>query len=200
MNHIETILFLPTLISINKITKHPNYGRLFFHSLLTFFSIYEIYNNKLYFLNELNTLYEYNYYGNKCNIIALQYFLYDLKYIYKKKQYLLHHIIFINAILYSFYFNKYSKITIYMGLHEISSIFLDLKLLNIYPEISSKCFYSTFLFIRISSLPIITYYIFYIDYFIFTIFCINCFLHICWLYTSLTLKKNTKIHILNKNY
>mgnify|MGYP001405202425 CR=1 FL=1 len=200
MKHTETILFLPILISINKITNNKNYGRLFFHTITLVCCIYEIINNKLFYFSELNNLLEYNYIGEKCSIIALMYFNYDIINIYKKIPYLLHHSIYIFGISYALYYNFFTKIAIYLFLHEISSIFLDLKLLNIYPEICDVLFKLNFVIIRIGSLPIITYKLYYQNKFIFILSSINCYLHVYWILNSLTFfkKPSTKIHILNK--
>ena len=123
MAHLDTALFLPANIFINRLTSNPNYGRLFFHLLLASLSGYEIINKQLFYFENLDN---YNYIGEKCTIIAMQYFISDLYYVYNKPQYLFHHFICIFGMTYAITFEKYYILALYLYLGEISSIFLDL--------------------------------------------------------------------------
>ena len=54
-------------------------------------------------------------------------------------------------------YKKFGVLSLFINSHEISSIFLTLKYLNIYPTLSKPLFYTTFILLRLTTLPILTY-------------------------------------------
>lgn len=178
MRHIDTILFFPTFLYFYKNNKEI--GRLFFYIVLSSFSFYEFIDKKMYYFQH-NDLNEYNYIGDKCRILVTQYFLIDIFYVVNKSM-LFHHILVLNALCVSYILNVGYYLTLYLSLNEISSIFLALNILNIYPKYSNLCFMITFFIFRILLLPILTY-IYSYDIFIFTILLLDNSLHGYWVIT-----------------
>lgn len=76
---------------------------------------------------QYNDLNEYNYFGEKCRILVNQYFLIDIFYVSNKAFFFLHHRLILIGLSWSNY------LTLYLCLNEISSIFLALKILKIFP-------------------------------------------------------------------
>lgn len=154
MNYIS-ILFLPSYIFIERLTGNINYSKIFCFSLIGFISLNEIINKK-YYLN-LDALSENNNVAINVSYISLQYFLYDLKNLFNQPAYFIHHMLSIIGIMYIIIYKQFGVFSLFMYCHEISSIFLTLKYLNIYPILSEPLFYITFILLRLTTLPILTY-------------------------------------------
>ena len=93
------------------------------------------------------------------------------------------------------YLNQAYYLTLYLCLNEISSIFLALNILNIYPKYSNLCFMITFFIFRILLLPILTY-IYNYNNVVFTILFLDNCLHGDWV---ITLSKKFLIKSLNSD-
>jgi len=143
------LTFLPLYITINKLTKNDDYGRIFFYNVLVLLSSYEIYDKNLYNIIYLNFA-DYNYIGKQTVYISLQYFLYDLIFYVNTIDYAFHHllILFFGELL--LYKDKYYVGTLIINLNEISSTFHCLKILNIKKELTSILLYLSFFIFRIS--------------------------------------------------
>tara|TARA_B100000424_G_C22933404_1_gene496578 strand:- start:1772 stop:2335 length:564 start_codon:yes stop_codon:yes gene_type:complete len=159
-------------------------GRLFFYINLTGLSFYEFIDKKMYYFQH-NDLNQYNYIGDKCRILVAQYFLVDIFFV-KNKAMLFHHVLILFGLGWSYYLNQAFYLTLYLCLNEISSIFLALKNLNIYPKYSNLCFIITFFIFRIMLLSILTY-IYKYNNLVFTILMLDNFLHSFWV---ISLSKN----------
>lgn len=182
IQHIDTLLFFPIFLYFFKINKE--FGRLFFYIVLTSLSFYEFIDKKMYYFQH-NDLNEYNYIGDKCRIIVTQFFLVDIFFVTNKPM-LFHHILVLFALGSSYMLNIAYYLTLYLSLNEISSIFLALKILKIFPKYSNLCFMITFFIFRILLLPILTY-IYSYNNLIFTILLLDDCLHGYWV---ITLSKN----------
>lgn len=143
------LTFLPLYMTINKLTKEDNYGRLLFYNILVLLSSYEIYDKNLYNIIYLDFA-DYNYIGKQTVYISLQYFLYDLIFYVDTIDYVFHHLLFISGTIYFVYTDKYHIGTLFISLNEISSIFHSLKILNIKKELTSILLYFSFFIFRIS--------------------------------------------------
>lgn len=178
MQHIDTTLFFPMFLYFYKNNKEI--GRLFFYIVLSSFSFYEFIDKKMYYF-QYNDLNEYNYFGEKCRILVTQYFLIDIFYV-SNKAFFLHHMLILIGLSWSYYLNQAYYLTLYLCLNEISSIFLALKILKIFPKYSNLCFMITFFIFRILLLPILTY-IYSYNNLVFTILLLDDCLHGYWVIT-----------------
>ena len=143
------LTFLPLYITINKLTKNDNYGRIFFYNILVLSSCYEIYDKNLYNIIYLDFA-DYNYIGKQTVYISLQYFLYDLIFYVDAIDYAFHHLLILFFGEFLLYKDKYYVGTLFISLNEISTIFLSLKILNIKKELTSILLYFSFFIFRIS--------------------------------------------------
>jgi|TARA_B110000967_G_C18884895_1_gene563382 hypothetical protein len=178
IQYIDTILHFPIFLYFYK--KNKEFGRLFFYIVLSSLSFYEFIDKKMYYF-QYNDLNEYNYIGDKCRIIVTQYFLVDIFFVTNKPM-LFHHILILIGLSWSYYLNQAYYLTLYLCLNEISSIFLALNILNIYPKYSNLCFMITFFIFRILLLPILTY-IYNYNNVVFTILFLDNCLHGYWVIT-----------------
>ena len=173
---ISTLFFLPGFLFLFKYNREL--ARLYFYILISGLSLYEFYHKKLYLFNHLD-LNEYNYIGDQCRSIGLQYFIVDIFYI-KDKAFFFHHGLILFAVFLSFYLNQGYYLIIYFSLNEISSIFLSLKLLNIYKKTCNLLFIFNFFIFRILLLPLLTFYYRHI-YHAFIILLLDDILHLYWI-------------------
>lgn len=183
--HPESFLFFPVYIYLYK--NYKEYGRVFFFIIVSSLSLYEFINNEMYYFHK-NDINEYNYIGDKCRILCSQYFFIDLFFVKDKTMYI-HHTLALIIFSQSYIYNRYFIQMIYGSLTEISSIFLSLKFLKVYPKISNILFLSTFFVFRILLLPLVTY-IHINDKNVFTLLCLDCLLHVYWI--TKIIKKNLK--------
>ncbi len=159
-------------------------SRLFFYIFLSGLSFYEFINKKMYYF-QYNDLNEYNYIGDSCRIIVTQYFLTDIFFI-NNKELIFHHCLVLFGLVCSYILNQGYYLIVYLCLNEISSIFLSLNILEIFPKYTNILFIITFFIFRIMLLPILTYI--YIDNnIVFPVLVIDDCLHIYWV---VTLSKN----------
>ncbi len=177
MHALLTIFFIPTYVTIYKVTNNLNIARLYAHSLLVFYPVKELIDNKMY---QFNNLIDYNYTSELSGYIAVQYFIYDSFYIYQQKPYLFHHLLCSFGIMYGIYYNIYHVLFLYLLLGEISTIFLDLCELNICKKINYLLFKINFIVFRLMLLPVLTYKC-YNNTLIFIMLSSDCFLHMYWI-------------------
>lgn len=173
--NIDVILYYPFFFLVYNNNK--KLGRLCFYTILSGLFLYEFIDKEMYYFH-YNDLNEYNYVGNKCRILAIQYFLTDIFFL-NNKSILFHHILMLIAMTWSYILNNGYCLAIYLSLNEISSMFLGLKNLNIFPKYSNICFMISFFVFRILLLPILTY-IYSYNNFIFTALLIDNCLHYYW--------------------
>ena len=188
MTYYDVYCFLPIYLLIEYFTKNIQYSILFFCISVSTYSSYEIINKKYYTLDSFyNIQQEYNIIAEKCVYMCLLYFLYDFfdKSNFKNISFIFHHILFILTCLYVLYYKYYLVYALYLCCHEISTIFLTLKYLNIYKNFSDKMFILTFLSIRCTSLPILVVESYTKDYFLFIILLSDSILHIYWIITKI---------------
>ena len=174
---LNSMFFLPSYLYLFKYNQEL--ARLYFYILLSGIAFYEVINKKMYLFDNLESNhYIYNYVGDQCRSIVFQYFIVDIFFTENKVMFF-HHCLILFAIFLSFINNEGYYLTIYLSLNEISTIFLSLKILNIYKNISNILFMFNFFIFRIILLPILTYHYKNI-YHIFYILLLDDFLHIYW--------------------
>ena len=178
IQYIDTILHFPIFLYFYK--KNKEFGRLSFYIVLSSLSFYEFIDKKMYYF-QYNDLNEYNYIGDKCRILVTQYFLVDIFFVTNKPM-LFHHILVLYALGISYILNQGYYLTLYLSLNEISSIFLALNILKIFPKYSNLCFMITFFIFRILLLPLLTY-IYNHNNLVFTILLLDDCLHGYWVIT-----------------
>ncbi len=203
MFYYDVYSFLPIYILIEYITKNTYYSRLFFTTLVSSYSSYEIINKHYYTLEALNNIEEYNSLAEKCILICLIYFSYDFfnKEIYSSKSFIIHHSLCMCGGLTVLYYKFYGILSLYLICHEISTIFLNLKYLNFYKDFCDKMFVVTFLSIRCTTLPIMVIKSYTKSKFLFILMLADSGLHIFWISQKINniIKKNKKIKINNNN-
>jgi hypothetical protein len=189
-NHPETLLFLPSYILLGRYYNNIEISRLFYHSVILTIGGYElIKNNDFYNMQNLNLLRDYNWYGEKCLLLGLYYYTYDMLYIYTNKEFFFHHYWCIVVIIYSFTYNRGGNLILYLTLNELPILFSDLKLLNFYPKLSDNLFKINFVVFKIMFLPFITYHLStQYDFYTYSLI-IDCLLHAKWIYMSCTNQK-----------
>ena len=195
MVYYDVLLFLPLYISIEYFTKNTYYSRLFFTTLVSGYSIDEILNKRYYTLEALNNIEEYNSVAEKCILISIMYFSYDFfnKETYSSIGFIIHHSICLFGGITILYYKFYGILSLYLCCHEISTIFLNLKHLNICKDFSDKMFLVTFLTIRCTTLPIMVVKTYSKNNYLFIIILIDCGLHIFWISQKIgNIKKKTK--------
>jgi hypothetical protein len=196
MVYYDVIAFLPLYITIEYFTKNTYYSRLFFTTLVSGYSIDEILNKRYYTLEALNNIEEYNSVAEKCILICVLYFSYDLfnKETYTNNGCIIHHAIGLCSGITLLYYSFYGILSLYLCCHEISSIFLSLKHLNICKDFSDKMFIVTFLGIRCTTLPIMVVKTYSKNNYLCFIILIDCGLHIFWISQKIgNIRKKTKI-------
>ena len=196
MVYYDVIAFIPLYIFIEYSTKNIAYSRIFFNVLVSSYSTYEIIDKQYYTLEALNNFEEVNIVSEKCLLICLLYFIYDFfhKDTYNNITISIHHFIAIYGCINLLYCRVYGIITLYLCCHEISTIFLNFRYLNIYKNLCNKLFILTFLSIRCTTLPIITFKLYSKNNTFFIILLIDCGLHIFWISEKInnSIKKNKK--------
>lgn len=198
MIYYDVIAFIPLYIYIEYITKNIFYSRLFFNLLISSYSTYEIINKQYYTLEALDNIQEYSIISEKCVLISMLYFIYDIFYkdIYNDKTFLIHHFLAIYSSITILYYKCYGIFVLYICCHEISTIFLNLEYLNICKNLSNKLFILTFLTIRCTTIPVITFKLYSINNTLFIISLIDCSLHIFWIGENINnIKKKYIINI-----
>ena len=140
MVYYDVLVFLPLYITIEYFTKETYYSRLFFTTLVSGYSIDEIINKRYYTLEALNNIEEYNSVAEKCILICMLYFSYDFfnKETYSSIGFMIHHSICMAGSSIVLYYKFYGILSLYLCCHEISTIFLNLKYLNICKDFSDK--------------------------------------------------------------
>ena len=115
--------------------------------------------------------------------------------------FIIHHVIGLCGGLSILYYKFYGILTLYLCCHEISTIFLNLKHLNICKDFSDKMFIVTFLTIRCTTLPIMVVKTYLKSKFLFIIMLTDCGLHIFWISQKIgNIRKKAKIKAkLNNN-
>lgn len=183
MVYYDVLVFLPLYITIEYFTKETYYSRLFFTTLVSGYSIDEIINKRYYTLEALNNIEEYNSVAEKCILICMLYFSYDFfnKETYSSIGFMIHHSICMAGSSIVLYYKFYGILSLYLCCHEISTIFLNLKYLNICKDFSDKMFIVTFLGIRCTTLPIMVFKTYIKSKFLFIIMLIDSGLHIFWI-------------------
>ncbi len=199
MVYYDVIAFLPLYILIESFTKNINYSRLFFNILVSGYSVNEIVNKRYYTLEALNNIEEYNLVAEKCILICMLYFAYDLfnKEIYTNKGFILHHSIGLCGGFTVLYYKFYGILSLYLTCHEISSIFLNLKYLNICKDFSDKMFIVTFLTIRCTSLPIMVIKAYLKSNILFIAMLADSGLHIFWISQKIGNIRKKRVKILS---
>lgn len=209
VKHNDVICYIPTIYLFNKITNNPEYYRLYFYFLIVGLSSYELYKNPQLISFEYENIVKYNYYGEKFCFYLLTHFIYELIYdkeTYNSLQFIIHHSIFI-LMAFCMLYNKYMFIgALIFGSHEISSIFLSIKRLKLNNQkINNLLDYSfvvSFIGIRCTTLPIITYKVYNKNNtFFYILFCDN-LLHIYWIFLKFKsiYKKSKKYKKNNQKY
>jgi hypothetical protein len=183
MVYYDVIAFLPLYILIESFTKNTYYSRLFFTILVSGYSVNEIVNKRYYTLEALNNIEEYNSVAEKCILMCMLYFSYDFfnKEIYNNNGFIIHNAICLCSGLTILYYKFYGILSLYLCCHEISTIFLNLKHLNICKDFSDKMFIVTFLGIRGTTLPIMVFKTYSKNKYLCFIILIDCGLHIFWI-------------------
>lgn len=181
IQNIDSLLF-PIFLYIYKTSKE--HGILFFFITVSSLSFYQFIDKKMYYFQH-NDLNEYNYIGDKCRLILLQFFLIDIFNV-NNISFFIHHSMVLCGLSWSYYFNRGYNLILYLCLNEISSIFLSLIELKIYPEYSNIMFLITFFIFRIILLPVLTF-IYKYNNFIFAFLMFDNCLHVYWV---VTLSKN----------
>lgn len=206
MVYYDVLLFLPLYITIEYFTKETYYSRLFFTTLVSGYSIDEIINKRYYTLEALNNIEEYNSVAEKCILICILYFSYDFfnKETYTNNGFIIHHVIGLCGGITILYYKFYGILTLYLCCHEISTIFLNLKHLNICKDFSDKMFIVTFFGIRCTTLPIMVFKTYLKSKFLFIIMLTDCGLHIFWITQKIgnirkKSKAKTKAKLINNN-
>ena len=206
MVYYDVLLFLPLYITIEYLTKNTYYSRLFFTTVVSGYSIDEIINKRYYTLEALNNIEEYNSVAEKCILICILYFSYDFfnKETYTNNGFIIHHAIGLCGGLTILYYKFYGILTLYLCCHEISTIFLNLKHLNICKDFSDKMFIVTFFGIRCTTLPIMVFKTYLKSKFLFIIMLTDCGLHIFWITQKIgnirkKSKAKTKAKLINNN-
>lgn len=195
MVHYEVIAFLPLYILIEYLTKETYYSRLFFTTSISSYSIIEIVNKRYYTLETLNNLDEYNNVAEKCVLIVMLYFIYDLfnKETYTNTGFVIHHIIGLCGGFTVIHYKIFGILSLYLCCHEISTTFLNLKYLNICKDFSEKMFIITFISIRCSTLPIMVVKSYFKSKILFMVMLIDSGLHIFWIREKIyNIKKKAK--------
>ena len=206
MVYYDVLVFLPLYITIEYFTKNTYYSRLFFTTLVSGYSIDEILNKRYYTLEALNNIEEYNSVAEKCILISIMYFSYDFfnKETYSSIGFIIHHSICLFGGITILYYKFYGILSLYLCCHEISTIFLNLKHLNICKDFSDKMFLVTFLTIRCTTLPIMVVKTYIKSKFLFIIMLTDCGLHIFWITQKIgnirkKSKAKTKAKLINNN-
>jgi hypothetical protein len=202
MVYYDVIAFLPLYILIEYTTKNTIYSRLFFNILVSGYSVNEIVNKKYYTLDVLNNIEEYNLLAEKCILICMLYFVYDLfdKETYSSIGFIIHHTLCFSGGFIVLYYKFYGILSLYLCCHEISTIFLNLKYLNICKDFSDKMFIVTFLTIRCTTLPIMVVKSYIKSKFLFIIMLADSGLHIFWISQKIgNIRKKTKAKLINNN-
>ena len=206
MVYYDVLLFLPLYITIEYLTKNTYYSRLFFTTVVSGYSIDEIINKRYYTLEALNNIEEYNSVAEKCILICILYFSYDFfnKETYTNNGFIIHHVIGLCGGITILYYKFYGILTLYLCCHEISTIFLNLKHLNICKDFSDKMFIVTFFGIRGTTLPIMVFKTYLKSKFLFIIMLTDCGLHIFWITQKIgnirkKSKAKTKAKLINNN-
>lgn len=205
MVYYDVIAFLPLYITIEYFTKETYYSRLFFTTLVSGYSIDEILNKRYYTLEALNNIEEYNSVAEKCILISIMYFSYDFfnKETYSSIGFIIHHAICLFGGITILYYKLYGILSLHLCCHEISTIFLNLKHLNICKDFSDKMFLVTFLGIRCTTLPIMVVKLYSKNKYLFFFILIDCGLHIFWISQKIgNIRKKTKAKLkakLNNN-
>ena len=183
MVYYDVLLFLPLYMTIEYFTKNTYYSRLFFTTLVSGYSIDEIINKHYYTLETLNNIEEYNLVAEKCILICILYFSYDFfnKETYSSIGFKIHHIIGLCGGFIVLYYKFYGILSLYLCCHEISTIFLNLKHLNICKNFSDKMFIVTFLSIRCTTIPFIVIKTYLKSKILFIIMLADSGLHIFWI-------------------
>lgn len=155
------LIYTPINIILFKV--YPDINRLLFYCTLSCISIYDIlFYNENYNIN--TNLLEYNYCGDLISKLSLQYFITDSLFNNISKDIKIHHIVALTGVSINLYYNIGYNIFPYLGLGEISSIFLISKKIvsKKYYNLHNNLFMITFLSSRILLLPILLYnYYFY---------------------------------------
>ncbi len=175
--NIDT-LFFPIFLYTYKIS--IEYGTLFFFITVSSLSFYQFIDKKMYYFQH-NDLNEYNYVGDKCRIFILSHFIIDIFNV-NNIAFLIHHLLVLSGLSWSYYFNIGYNLIVYLCLNEISSIFLSLIDMNIYPKYSNIMFMITFFIFRILLLPVLTFIYKYNNY-VFTVLMFDNCLHVYWVVT-----------------
>lgn len=199
MVYYDVIAFLPLYILIEYITKNINYSRLFFTILVSGYSVNEIVNKRYYTLYALNNIEEYNLVAEKCILICMLYFSYDLfnKDIYTNITFIIHHILGLCGGFTVLYYKFYGILSLYLCWHEISSIFLNLKYLNICKDFSDKMFIVTFLSIRCTTLPIMVIKSYFKSNILFIVMLADSGVHIFWISQKIGNIRKKRVKILS---
>lgn len=200
MVYYDVIAFLPLYILIEYNTKNTIYSRLFFNILVSGYSVYEIVDKKYYTLEAFNNIEEYNLVAEKCILICILYFTYDLfdRETYNNISFIIHHSIGLCGGFTVLYYKFYGILSLYLCCHEISTIFLNLKYLNICKNFSDKMFIATFLSIRCTTLPIMVIKSYIKSKFLFIIMLADSGLHIFWISQKIiNIRKKTKLNNAN---
>lgn len=202
MVYYDVIIFLPLYILIEYLTKETYYSRLFFTTSISGYSIIEIVNKRYYTLEALNNIDEYNIVAEKCILICILYFIYDLfnKETYSNTGFVIHHIIGLCGGFTVIYYKIFGILSLYLCCHEISTTFLNLKYLNICKGFSDKMFIITFLSIRCTTLPIMVAKSYLKSNLLFMTMLIDSVLHIFWIVEKISnIKKKAKVKIIYNN-
>jgi len=183
MVYYDVLVFLPLYITIEYFTKNTYYSRLFFTTLVSGYSIDEIINKRYYTLEALNNIEDYNSVAEKCILISIMYFSYDFfnKETYSSIGFIIHHSICLFGGLSILYYKFYGILSLYLCCHEISTIFLNLKHLNICKDFSDKMFIVTFFGIRCTTLPVMVVKTYSKSKILFFVILTDCGLHIFWI-------------------
>ena len=126
---IINIVFLPCYITINRLSNYNGSAKLFYYIIVIYLSLNEIYDKKYYNFENINFL-DYNIVGKNILILTNQYFLYDIFYL-TKIEYYIHHIITLFISNYCLYYEIYYNSILFVILIEISSIFLQFRVILI---------------------------------------------------------------------
>ena len=117
IQNIDSLLF-PIFLYIYKTSKE--HGILFFFITVSSLSFYQFIDKKMYYFQH-NDLNEYNYIGDKCRLILLQFFLIDIFNV-NNISFFIHHSMVLCGLSWSYYFNRGYNLILYLCLNEISSI------------------------------------------------------------------------------
>lgn len=200
MVHYEVIAFLPIYIIIEYVTKNAYYSRLFFTSTISLYASFEIINKQYYTIEAINNLDEYNIVAEKCILICLLYFCYDMfdKESYSDLSFLIHHFLGIIGTLCVIHYKIFGILSLYLCCHEISTIFLNLKYLNIYKNFANKMFIVSFVCVRLTTLPVMVFKTYYKNKIIFLTLLTDSGLHIFWIIKLIKSKRKKIKFIYNK--